>query len=92
MADLLPHDWDEATLVGRIDLGEGPLPIVITRGRVLDVSRTAAPHLSVAGYFGGVRQLSGPGAEFGISDRQVFTHCLLGNPTHDMYHPSSITT
>jgi fumarylacetoacetate (FAA) hydrolase family protein len=42
MAELLPHDWHEATLVGRIDLGDGPSPIVITGGRVLDVSRTAA--------------------------------------------------
>jgi fumarylacetoacetate (FAA) hydrolase family protein len=39
MNHLLPDDWRAATLVGRIDLGDGPTPIVIRRGRVLDVSR-----------------------------------------------------
>jgi fumarylacetoacetate (FAA) hydrolase family protein len=38
MIDLLPGDWRVATLVGRIDRGQGPTPIVIRQGRVLDVS------------------------------------------------------
>ena len=45
MADFLPHDWRQATLVGRMDLGEGPTPVVIRGGQVLDVSR-AAPTVS----------------------------------------------
>jgi fumarylacetoacetate (FAA) hydrolase family protein len=39
MNNLLPNDWRAATLVGRIDLGPGPTPIVVRHGRVLDVSR-----------------------------------------------------
>src|ERR1044072_5828596 len=37
----LPSDWREAVLVGRIDAGEGPTPVVVKEGRVYDVSKTA---------------------------------------------------
>ncbi len=42
MIDYLPTDWRDATLLGRLHLPQGPTPIVLTRGRVLDVSDTAA--------------------------------------------------
>jgi fumarylacetoacetate (FAA) hydrolase family protein len=38
----LPADWREGTFVGRIATSAGPTPIVISGGRVRDVSRTAA--------------------------------------------------
>ncbi|MFC4311537.1 fumarylacetoacetate hydrolase family protein [Steroidobacter flavus] len=38
----LPRDWRSATLVGRLQLQDGPTPVVITGGRVRDVSRHAA--------------------------------------------------
>ncbi len=41
MADLLPRDWSDATLLGRLDLGEGPTPVLVRRGRVQDMSRLA---------------------------------------------------
>jgi fumarylacetoacetate (FAA) hydrolase family protein len=41
MIDCLPSDWRSATLVGRIDVGHGPTPVIVRDGRVLDVSRTA---------------------------------------------------
>jgi fumarylacetoacetate (FAA) hydrolase family protein len=37
----LPEDWRDAVLVGRIDMGQGPTPIVVKEGRVFDVSSTA---------------------------------------------------
>jgi fumarylacetoacetate (FAA) hydrolase family protein len=37
----LPEDWRDAVLVGRIDMGEGPTPVVVKEGRVFDVSKTA---------------------------------------------------
>src|SRR5258708_26453885 len=37
----LPQDWRDAVLVGRIDMGEGPTPVVVKEGRVFDVSKTA---------------------------------------------------
>src|SRR6202453_2681939 len=42
----LPMDWRDAVLVGRIDAGEGPTPVVVKEGRVLDVSGFA-PTVSV---------------------------------------------
>jgi fumarylacetoacetate (FAA) hydrolase family protein len=37
----LPDDWRDAVLVGRVDLGQGPTPIVVKEGRAFDVSKTA---------------------------------------------------
>lgn len=42
----LPQDWRDALLVGRMDLGEGPTPVVVKEGQVFDVSR-AAPTVSL---------------------------------------------
>jgi fumarylacetoacetate (FAA) hydrolase family protein len=38
----LPGDWREASFVGRVQLAEGPTPVLIRNGRVIDVSRSAA--------------------------------------------------
>lgn len=37
----LPDDWRDAVLVGRMDLGDGPTPVVVKEGRVFDVSASA---------------------------------------------------
>ena len=37
----LPQDWQDAILVGRMDLGEGPTPVVVKGGQVFDVSAVA---------------------------------------------------
>jgi fumarylacetoacetate (FAA) hydrolase family protein len=42
MQEYLPTDWRQAVLVGRLLTREGPTPIVVTEGRVRDVSRHAA--------------------------------------------------
>ena len=39
---MLPADWREAVLAGRILLDSGPTPVVLRDGMVLDVSRSAA--------------------------------------------------
>jgi len=41
MTDFLPRDWRSATLAGRLDIGQGPTPVLVRDGRVLDVSRSA---------------------------------------------------
>jgi fumarylacetoacetate (FAA) hydrolase family protein len=35
----LPEDWQDAILLGRLDLGEGPTPILVNKGAVFDVSQ-----------------------------------------------------
>jgi fumarylacetoacetate (FAA) hydrolase family protein len=51
---MLPRDWREATLVGRVDLGEGPTPVVVHKGRVSDVSGEAATVSALLGGWTGV--------------------------------------
>src|SRR3954464_3196728 len=36
----LPADWREARLLGRLQLPEGPTPVLIEKGRVYDVSKS----------------------------------------------------
>src|SRR6478736_4861989 len=39
--NFLPEDWQDALLLGRLDLGEGPTPVLVKGGEVFDVSKTA---------------------------------------------------
>jgi fumarylacetoacetate (FAA) hydrolase family protein len=41
MTEFLPRDGREAILVGRLDLGQGPTPVLVRDGRVWDVSGSA---------------------------------------------------
>lgn len=54
MMDHLPTDWRDATLVGRLQLPAGPTPIVLTAGRVLDVSATAATVADLLNHWDGM--------------------------------------
>lgn len=46
LAGLLPDDWRSGSFLGRIDLGDGPLPVLIAGGALYDLTASAA---SVAG-------------------------------------------
>lgn len=37
----LPRDWREARLLGRMDFGEGPSPVLIQKGKLLDLAALA---------------------------------------------------
>lgn len=39
---MLPIDYKNATLLGRVDMGEGPTPILVKNGEVFDVSKIAS--------------------------------------------------
>jgi fumarylacetoacetate (FAA) hydrolase family protein len=41
LIESLPADWREARLLGRLQLPEGPTPVLIEKGRVYDVSKSA---------------------------------------------------
>lgn len=41
MIEHLPHDCREATLLGRIRTSEGPTPVLVTGGRIRDISAVA---------------------------------------------------
>jgi fumarylacetoacetate (FAA) hydrolase family protein len=40
-AAALPEDWPEAVLLGRLQMPDGPTPILVREGRVYDISRAA---------------------------------------------------
>ena len=40
LTDILPGDWRDAVLVGRVMTADGPSPVLLKDGRVLDVSRS----------------------------------------------------
>ena len=42
MLEFLPEDWRQATLIGRIDFGEGPTPVAVRAGNLFDLSNVAS--------------------------------------------------
>jgi fumarylacetoacetate (FAA) hydrolase family protein len=42
MLEFLPEDWRQATLIGRIDFGEGPTPVAVRSGTLFDLSKVAS--------------------------------------------------
>ena len=47
LIESLPGDWREARLLGRVQLPQGPTPVLIENGRVYDLS-SAAPTVAQA--------------------------------------------
>ena len=67
----LPHDWRDAVLVGRLDRGAGPVPIVIRAGGVEDMARvapTVAQLLTMSGPLPPGETLGAPGVVFADVD------------------------
>ncbi|ALL12527.1 fumarylacetoacetate hydrolase family protein [Caulobacter henricii] len=48
----LPEDWQDATLLGRIDFGDGPTPVLVRGGRVEDLSKIAPTVADLMNAFG----------------------------------------
>lgn len=63
MLDFLPRDWRQATLLGRLLTIEGPTPVLIRRGRVLDVSAFVATTAEFAARWRGEADV--PGKDLG---------------------------
>jgi fumarylacetoacetate (FAA) hydrolase family protein len=42
MLEFLPEDWRQATLIGRIDFGDGPTPVAVRSGILFDLSKLAS--------------------------------------------------
>jgi fumarylacetoacetate (FAA) hydrolase family protein len=72
----LPHDWRDAILVGRMDLGEGPTPVVVKEGRVFDVSKSAPTTSELLANWKGVPE----GRDLGDIDDLGLTTAWSGAP------------
>ena len=69
IVDYLPADWRDAVLLGRLELPEGPTPILVRDGRVLDISRFAATTADAAAR-SDLRHATGP--DLGALDEMEF--------------------
>ncbi|GAA4780709.1 fumarylacetoacetate hydrolase family protein [Stakelama sediminis] len=76
----LPEGWQDAKLLGRIDTGEGPTPVLIDTGIVFDMSRVA-PTVSMLvadrAFDSAAGQSLGPLAELGLSAAPDGSHRIL---------------
>jgi fumarylacetoacetate (FAA) hydrolase family protein len=59
MLDFLPQDWRDAILLGRILTPEGPTPVLVRHGRMLDVSALAPTVSELAALWPGVAEAEG---------------------------------
>src|SRR6267378_3196906 len=64
MLQFLPRDWREATLLGRLLTRAGPTPILVRKGRVLDVAAFAPTTAEFAALWKGEESLP-PGVDLG---------------------------
>jgi fumarylacetoacetate (FAA) hydrolase family protein len=63
LQEALPRDWRQATLLGRLLTAEGPTPILIRRGRVLDICGYAPTTAEFASRWRG--EVDSPGKDLG---------------------------
>lgn len=65
LAQMLPEDHERARLVGRVDLGDGPVPFLLHEGRASDLSRIAP---TVSMLFADPAQLGHEGEALGSTE------------------------
>jgi fumarylacetoacetate (FAA) hydrolase family protein len=75
LASCLPADWRSATFVGRVQTAEGPSPIVVSKGRVLDASRHAPTTSQLLNTWNAVAPA---GADLGSLDELLVTRAFTG--------------
>jgi fumarylacetoacetate (FAA) hydrolase family protein len=80
----LPADWREATLVGRILTSAGPTPIVVSSGRVLDVSARAPTAAQLLNDWAGT---SKGGVDLGPLDELGIAPACEGHPPVRLLSP-----
>jgi fumarylacetoacetate (FAA) hydrolase family protein len=83
----LPQDWRDALLVGRLDAGAGPAPVMVVNGRVRDVSRSTPTVGELLNAWSG----SVPaGKDLGSLDELPITAAFAGEPTLRILAPCDL--
>ena len=80
----LPQDWRDATLLGRILSAEGPTPVLVTKGRLVDVS-AAAP--TVSQLLNGWNGVPPQGRDLGLLEETVFQRAWEGEGVPKLLAP-----
>jgi fumarylacetoacetate (FAA) hydrolase family protein len=83
----LPKDWRDALLVGRLDAGAGPAPVMVVNGRVRDLSRSTPTVTELLNAWSG----SVPaGKDLGSLDELPITAAFVGEPPLRMLAPCDL--
>lgn len=83
----LPQDWRDALLVGRLDAGAGPAPVMVVNGRVRDVSRSTPTVGELLNAWSG----SVPaGKDLGSLDELPITAAFAGEPSLRILAPCDL--
>ncbi|HEX5209562.1 MAG TPA: fumarylacetoacetate hydrolase family protein [Steroidobacteraceae bacterium] len=77
MLDSLPRDWRQATLLGRLLTAEGPTPVLIRGGRMVDVSGFAPTTSQFAARWRGETDVQGK--DLGDLDAATFKRAWEGD-------------
>lgn len=83
----LPKDWRDALLVGRVDAGAGPVPVMVVNGRVRDVSRSAPTVTELLNTWSGAVPA---GKDLGSLDELPITAAFAAEPTLRLLPPCDL--
>lgn len=83
----LPQDWRDALLVGRLDAGAGPAPVMVVKGRVRDVSRSTPTVGELLNAWSGSVPV---GKDLGSLDELPITAAFAGEPSLRILAPCDL--
>jgi fumarylacetoacetate (FAA) hydrolase family protein len=83
----LPKDWRNALLLGRLDAGDGPLPVIVENGRVRDVSRSTP---TVSEFLNTWSGATPAGEDLGPLDALPITLAFQGDPKLRLLAPCDL--
>jgi fumarylacetoacetate (FAA) hydrolase family protein len=83
----LPKDWRDALLLGRLDAGAGPMPVMVVNGRVRDVSHSTPTVTELLNSWSGVVPA---GEDLGSIEELPITPAFAGEPTLRMLAPCDL--
>jgi fumarylacetoacetate (FAA) hydrolase family protein len=83
----LPKDWRNALLVGRLDAGDGPLPVIVENGRVRDVSRSTPTVSELLNTWSGATPA---GEDLGPLEALPITPAFQGDPKLRLLAPCDL--
>jgi fumarylacetoacetate (FAA) hydrolase family protein len=83
----LPRDWRDALLVGRLDAGAGPIPVIVANGRVRDVSRISPTVTQLLNSWSGTVP---PGDDLGPLETLPITAAFQGDTTLRLLAPCDL--
>jgi fumarylacetoacetate (FAA) hydrolase family protein len=83
----LPKDWRDALLVGRLDAGAGPVPVMVVNGRVRDVSRSTPTVTELLNAWSGVVPA---GKELGSLEELSISAAFAGEPALRLLAPCDL--